>query len=184
MTENYSLPDLNFNLEFVRWSPLGRAIAEAKPEPGIYLLRSRHLASQPGWPPSESPETPWRQAGVLYVGTSLRIQDRINQFKSSVDDEKSSSHSGSYRFRSLRSSPWYSDVGDAWPSDLEVAITYRRYVAPPHADEHVRRWASARLRSLEAIEALIVSDIQSHRIEHGCAWVLLNHCDWHTYGRN
>lgn len=171
---------------FGRWHSLDAALARAENRPGLYLIRSRHFAAH-HWPPPSGDGPLWRAPGVIYVGMSGAVQQRLRQFDMSASTEKRGHPGGFWFRRKTRALPQYEAVGDGWRDDLELATAYPPetpppVVSPPSASAAAAgRWRSAVRVSLEAVEASIVADVMAHRIDTGCGWHLLNHVDRSTY---
>lgn len=166
---------------FGTWHSLDAALARAENSPGLYLIRSRHLAAH-HWPPAPSGGPLWRAPGVIYVGMSGAVQQRLRQFDKSASAEKRGHPGGFWFRRNTRALPQYEAVGDGWRDDLELATAYTPVRPPPGVPVDLARWRNAVGGSLEAVEASIVADVIAHRIDTGCGWHLLNHVDRSTYG--
>ena len=180
MNDTWQLARELFDPGFGRWFGLDTALAQTQPLPGLYLIRSRHLAEH-HWPTPPSDGPPWRAPGVIYVGMSTSVQKRLGQFDTSASTDKRG-HPGGYWFRrKTRALPQYQAVGDGWRDDLELATAYTPVTPPPGVAAALPRWRNAVRVSLEAVEASLVADVMAHRSVTGCRWHLLNHVDRSTY---
>ncbi len=181
MTAAWTLATEAVDPGFGPWLGLDAALATSTDEPGLYLIRSRHLAEH-HWPSGGDFRRPWTEPGVIYIGISLSLRRRLRQFAKAAETRREGYHPGGYWFqKTTRDLALYAPARERWRSDLQVAFAAPVVQAPSGVVESEPRWASAVRLSLEAIEASIVSDVMAHRLASGCAWRLLNHVDRSTY---
>lgn len=165
---------------FGRWLALDIALAHAQPLPGLYLIRSRHLAAK-HWPTPSSDGPSWRAPGVIYVGISGSVTKRLHQFDTSASTGIKGHPGGRWFHWKTRAMEQYQVVSDGWRDDLELATAYPPVTPPPGLPVKLPRWRNAVRVSLEAVEASIVADVMAHRVVTGCRWHLINHVDRSTY---
>lgn len=181
MSNGWNLPTTPIDPGFDAWRRLDQALTEAQEVPGIYLVRSRHLGEH-HWTATETQGVVrWRHPGVIYVGISFWLKDRLKAFEKAARDGKPG-HPGGYWFHHrTRTLAQYGPVGEGWPGDLEVSLAEAASTCPSGVSELDPRWISALRASIEAVEGSIVADVMAHRVATGCAWRLLNNVDRSTY---
>jgi hypothetical protein len=181
MTTPWTLASGPIDPGFGPWRPLDPALATAPDAPGIYLVRSGHLAAH-HWPAGGASGRPWLEPGLIYVGISLHLRRRLQQFDQAAEAGAAGHHPGGYWFHHhTRALPLYDAVRERWRTDLEVALAAPAAAPPPGVGATEARWAAALRASLEAVEASLVADVMAHRLAGGCSWRLLNHVDRSTY---
>ena len=162
---------------FGEWTKLPSAVFPSAP--GWYLARSLAVAGRWNIDQEGEEPLPWRTSGVIYIGTSWRLSDRLEQLRRTALGT-AWSHPCSARYRDI-TRPYLAEDGLIDSSlDMEVCWALAGTDPPAGRDDASKRCRAAERAFRESIEAAIVADTIAHRLVTGCQWRLLNYIDRNT----